>query len=105
MFLKNNTYNSSISVLNMIEVFKTDITDSLQAKVLGDHIHDLFKEYTVNFDLDDCDRIMRIVSTSPVVQVDILIDILKGFGYHAEVLQDDDCAFTKSYNPPLFLLN
>jgi len=89
----------------MIEVFKTDITDSLQARVLAEHIHDLFSEYTVNFDLDDCDRIMRIVSTSTGVEVDTLIDILKGFGYHAEVLQDDDYTFTKSYNPPLFLLN
>ncbi|HEY8934218.1 MAG TPA: hypothetical protein VIM65_03325 [Cyclobacteriaceae bacterium] len=89
----------------MIEVFKTDITDSIQAKVLADHIHNLFKEYTVNFDLDDCDRIMRVVSTSPVVQVDILIDLLKGFGYHAEVLQDDHDDTFSLHTPPLFLLN
>ena len=88
----------------MIEVFKTDITDSLQAMVLADQIHDLFQEYTVNFDLEDCDRIMRVVSTSPEVQSDIIINLLKGLGYHAEVLQDDD--YTFSFNtPPLFLLN
>ena len=89
----------------MVEVFKTNVQHRELAEQLASILRGQFDFSRINFDLEDCDRIMRIVSTSPVVQVDILIDILKGFGYHAEVLLDDDYTFTKSYTPPLFLLN
>jgi len=46
----------------MIEVFKTNVKHADHAKILVDQIHTTFADYTANFDLEDCDRILRVVS-------------------------------------------
>jgi hypothetical protein len=71
----------------MVEVFKTNVTDSRQAQLLVDAIQASFANCTANFDLDDCDRILRVVSKS-FVQQSAVIALLYGHGFHAEVLPD-----------------
>lgn len=73
----------------MIEVFKTDVADSTHAGVLVDLIHDAFPHYRANFDLQDCDRILRIVSTGGPVQAKPLIQLFHAYGYNAELLPDE----------------
>jgi hypothetical protein len=75
--------------LRTVEVFKTDVQDREQAKKLIDRIHKTFLDYQANFDLDDCDRILRVKCKSGTVQSSGLIDLLKDSGFHAEVLTDD----------------
>lgn len=75
--------------LRQVEVFKTDVQDREHAKRLIDQIHKTFRSYRANFDLDDCDRILRVKSESGTVQASRLIDLLKDSGFHAEVLTDD----------------
>jgi len=70
-----------------VEVFKTNVDDPERAKWLVDQIERNFTTSQVNFDLDDCDRILRVVSDSNI-QSDLLIDLLKNVGYRAEVLPD-----------------
>lgn len=72
----------------MIEVFKTNVENYDQAIILLDHIHQTFADYKANFDLQDCDNILRVKSRS-FVEADCLINFLKDFGIHAEVLPDD----------------
>lgn len=45
----------------MVEVFKTNITCADKAKYLVEQIHSQFAAYTANFDLQDCDNILRVV--------------------------------------------
>lgn len=73
----------------MIEVFKTNVNDSKYANILVEHIQRLFYGYEANFDLQDCDKILRIRSIHGDVQSDRLIAMLDRFGFHAEVLSDD----------------
>ncbi len=73
----------------MVEVFKTNVTDHLEASWLIKQIHSSFKTYKANFDLDDCDRILRIQSSGTPVQPEYVITILKEFGYDAQILPDD----------------
>ncbi|HZE83377.1 MAG TPA: hypothetical protein VE035_03665 [Puia sp.] len=73
----------------MIEVFKTDVEDWRQAANLVDEIHSAFHNYTANFDLEDCDRILRVKCASGSVQPSFLIDLLKRSGFNAEVLPDE----------------
>jgi len=73
----------------MIEVFKTDVDDSKYADILAEHIQRIFQGYEVNFDLQDCDKILRVKNIRGVVNSDRLIKMLNCFGFHAEVLQDD----------------
>ena len=70
-----------------VEVFKTNVGDPERAKWLVDHIERNFTNCKVNFDLDDCDRILRVVFEEQI-QSDLLIDLLKNAGCVAEVLPD-----------------
>lgn len=72
----------------MIEVFKTNVESHDQAMMLIDRIHKNFVDYNANFDLHDCDNILRIKSSGVFIQSDGLINFLKDFGFHAEVLPD-----------------
>lgn len=74
----------------MVEVFKTDIKDQGHAKMLIEQIHKTFRDYKANFDLEDCDKILRVKCTTGLVQSSSLINLLKDFGFNAEVLPDDD---------------
>lgn len=73
----------------MIEVFKTDVDDSKYASILVEHIHRIFYGYEANFDLQDCDRILRVKNLKGMVNSERLIQMLNNFGFHAEVLQDE----------------
>ena len=73
----------------MIEVFKTDVTDAENAKLLVDRIHRQFDNYRCNFDLADCDNILRVLSTRNTVAAGEIIDFLRGHGFKAEVLTDE----------------
>lgn len=70
-----------------VEVFKTNVADPERAKWLVDQIERNFTNCKVNFDLDDCDRILRVVFEGKI-QSDLLIDLLKNVGCKAEVLPD-----------------
>ncbi|MGZ5189488.1 MAG: hypothetical protein ACXWCZ_00640 [Flavisolibacter sp.] len=73
----------------MVEVFKTNVKERLVAFMLVDAIHKEFVYYKANFDLDDRDRILRVVSSDGPVQNNQLIEIIIRNGFHAEVLADD----------------
>lgn len=72
----------------MIEVFKTNVQNQQEANRLIDEIHQAFIDYTANFDLEDCDRILRVQCETGFVQPFLLIRLLKDFGFQAEVLAD-----------------
>lgn len=46
--------------MKMIEVFKTNVPDSMVAELLMARLQRIFPGCRVNFDLDDCDRVLRI---------------------------------------------
>jgi len=73
----------------MIEVFKTNVDDRVQANLLVDQIHQTYSDYKANFDLEDCDKILRVASSTNFVCADCLINLLQEFGFQAEVLPDE----------------
>jgi hypothetical protein len=73
----------------MVEVFKTTVSDTYYAKLLLRKIHARFPGYQANFDLSDCDRILRIKATAANIDVHQIMSIIRRFGYHAEVLPDE----------------
>lgn len=73
----------------MIEVFKTDVDCTAHAGVLVDIIQDLFPHYRANFDLQDCDRILRVVSTDGPIEAERLVQLVRTYGYSAELLPDE----------------
>ncbi len=73
----------------MIEVFKTNVEDPKEAKWLVQLISKNLSGCQVNFDLEDCDRIMRVKCDKAVVDVEHIILLLNDSGFKAEVLGDD----------------
>jgi hypothetical protein len=71
----------------MIEVLKTDVEDSKRAVELLDQINARFPAYQVNFDLTDCDRILRIKAEDDTVEAVLVIEMLKKLGHKAERLE------------------
>ena len=72
-----------------VEVFKTNMDCSEKARQLLDRIHQHFIYCKANFDLEDCDRILRIVIHNGHVEIPAFINWLQLAGCTAEVLIGD----------------
>jgi uncharacterized protein YpbB len=72
----------------MVEVFKTDVRDPAQAGVLTEQIRKTFAGYEATFDLEDCDKILRVKSPAGV-DTPVVIRVLNDLGCRAEVLLDE----------------
>lgn len=72
----------------MVEVFKTNVETVDQAARLVQLIQEYFPEYTVNFDLEDCDRILRVKSLAAIIEKP-LIEMLNQNGFDAALLTDE----------------
>jgi len=73
----------------MIEVFKTNVSDAARAREILDTIHRMLPDCSANFDLDDCDRILRVVCNKGTMNVDAFLVLIGSMGCRAEVLQDE----------------
>ncbi len=69
----------------MIRIFKTSVKTKRQVKTLKPHINRILPNSKWNFDLDDCDRILRIDSDdSGVLRITELLMVHK---FHCEELE------------------
>ncbi|MBS1506606.1 MAG: hypothetical protein JSS79_08175 [Bacteroidetes bacterium] len=82
MLLKYNWACNNMNVL----VFSTSVQTEEQAKFLAPHIDLLAGPGNWNFALDDCDKILRIVSAS--VKPEAPICLLSELGFRCEELTD-----------------
>jgi hypothetical protein len=68
----------------MVEVFKTNV-DTLQKKiVILSKLNDLLPDCKINFDLDDCDRILRVEGND--IPVLLIIEHVQQFGCTCSLL-------------------
>jgi len=72
----------------MVEIFKTNVMECGQAEMLLQKIHERFGYCQANFDLEDCDRILRIESAILFINTGHIIKLVENYGYRAEVLSD-----------------
>lgn len=69
----------------MIYVFKTNIKTKSQVKKLKPHIDKILPRGEWNFDLEDCDKILRIDCKENIVLN--IIDLLKAHKFDCEELE------------------
>ena len=72
----------------MVEVYSTNVKDHRQADFLLHQLGKVFPAYEINFDLQDCDNILRVESGSGTIEVLQVIALLNDFGFTAQVLPD-----------------
>ena len=69
----------------MIEVFKTNVPDQNIAQQLLALFDEQLPQYRINFDLEDCDRILRVESER--VNEGAIVALLQANGFLCEVLE------------------
>lgn len=80
-------YLSKSPVINFVEVFKTNVDSEKLALKIIRSLTKRFPHYKVNFDLDDCDNILRIESKSSV-NLSEIIDLLEEWEIKISILKD-----------------
>ncbi|CAA9201043.1 hypothetical protein ACHRVW_14090 [Flavobacterium collinsii] len=68
----------------MIEVYKTNVQEVEQSLLIVGRLLEHFPDSRINFDLEDCDKILRIHGSS--ISNQRIIELLDSYGYHCEVL-------------------
>ena len=69
-----------------VEVFKTNVTDKEIADKIISDLSTIIPESRINFDLTDCDNILRVESTSDI-HIERIATHMLCFGYTCEVLE------------------
>lgn len=87
----------------MIEVFITNVVQDSHAATLVDKIQQQFIGCKANFDLHDCDNILRVCSKNGAVPVLSIINLLKENGFESSVLPDTKP--TEKFTPRNKLIN
>lgn len=91
----------------MVEVFKTNVTKRGDAAIVIARIHKVFIDYKASFDLEDCDKILRVKSAATQMNAYEVIRLLNNMGFQAEILPDEKPSviemllYEKEYYPVL----
>jgi hypothetical protein len=72
-------------VLNMVEVFKTNVRHKKQAKTLLGVLAKQFPLFRINFDLEDCDKILRVEGEN--IQQEKIACLVIENGYQCDILE------------------
>ena len=70
----------------MIILIKTNVADKQSANHITRKVKRKYHVTDVNFDLEDCDRILRIATNGSRVDAGRIIDLVGEFGYSAHLL-------------------
>ena len=68
----------------MVESFKTNVQKKAQSKMLLCILSEAFPSFRINFDLSDCDRVLRVEGDN-MEPLRIMI-LVKEYGFECEIL-------------------
>jgi hypothetical protein len=68
----------------MVEVFKTNVQKKAQSKMLLCLLCDVFPSFKINFDLSDCDKVLRVEGDN--IDASRIMVQVKEHGFMCEVL-------------------
>ena len=68
----------------MVEVFKTNVRKKPQSKMLLCILNEVFPSFKINFDLSDCDKVLRVEGDN--IEALRIMVLVKQHGFMCEVL-------------------
>jgi hypothetical protein len=68
----------------MIEVFKTNVQEVENTQEIIRKLLEHFPNYRINFDLEDCDKILRIEGSR--INAKLVLELVSNNGYFCEAL-------------------
>ena len=79
---------TSLNRGHVVEIFKTNVTHTSEANFIIKNLHKHFPSCRVNFDLNDCDRILRIEGKAADIDIESILKIVKENNYEIELIED-----------------
>ncbi len=73
----------------MIEVFTTNVDNTETANALISQLIETLPDHAFNFDLSDCDKILRAENRNGEVNTAIIIDLFRRQEFKIEILPGD----------------
>lgn len=73
------------TALNQVEIFRTEVSCPKTAAQLLQRLHEVFPHDKFNFDLEDCDRILRV--DSPHLEIEAIPKHFQSWGYYCEWIE------------------
>lgn len=68
----------------MVEVFKTDVYEEERSIIIVQKLLEYFPENKINFDLEDCDKILRVEGEN--IFSERIMELLNEEGHECEIL-------------------
>ena len=68
----------------MVEVFKTNVQKKAQGKMLLSILSEAFPLSKINFDLSDCDKVLRVEGDN--MEASTIMMLVKQHGFNCDVL-------------------
>ncbi|MES2373544.1 MAG: hypothetical protein V4557_13270 [Bacteroidota bacterium] len=68
----------------MVEVFKTNVQEVAESKMIIGKLLEHFPHNRINFDLSDCDKILRVEGDT--ICPETIMQLLTSGGYYCEIL-------------------
>jgi len=68
----------------MVEVFKTNVQKKAQSKMLLCVLFEAFPSFEINFDLSDCDKVLRVEGDN--IEASGIMVLIRGAGFKCELL-------------------
>jgi hypothetical protein len=69
-------------------VYRTTVISWSAAKALLDQLRRLFPDWCISFDLEDCDKVLRVESPDDSIPTDFIASLLQRSGYECQPLPD-----------------
>ena len=69
----------------MVEVFKTNVQKKSQSKMLLSVLSETFPSFKINFDLSDCDKVLRVEGDD--IKAFRIMIVVKEYGFNCEMLE------------------
>jgi len=68
----------------MVEVFKTNVQKKAQGKMLLSILSEAFPLFKINFDLSDCDKVLRVEGDN--MEASTIMILVKQHGFNCDIL-------------------
>jgi tRNA G26 N,N-dimethylase Trm1 len=81
-------YHKTKAIIKMIEIFKTDIKHKEAKKQVLTAIQRQWPGIVATIDLEDIDKVLRVVGAWAPIPKQEIIDLLKNKGFICEILND-----------------
>ena len=73
----------------MVEVFKTGVRTKKEANFILKKLRLMFPHYKINFDLEDCDNILRVETEVNMINDQDVIHLVNSYGFKIEILAEE----------------